>query len=182
MPLSDSAGQDAVREALPSPEEQAPPPPSPRVNDVEHPWPGLESFREESRAYFFGRDADIEEIHLRLRNNPLLTLYGRSGLGKTSILKAGLVPRLRAEGHRPLVERLEFKREEHGPFSQIFFALFKKKERIPSWATDMDSILARPIARGLSAFPTPKDVPSRLWLRLHWLKEPPDITHLILLI
>ena len=64
--------------------------------DLEHPWLGLESFYEETRAYFFGRDAEIDEIHLRLRSNPLLVLYGRSGLGKTSILNAGLIPRLRA--------------------------------------------------------------------------------------
>ena len=72
-------------------------PPQP-LADLEHPWLGLESFREETRAYFFGRDAEIAELHLRLRSDPLLVLYGRSGLGKTSILLAGLIPRLRARG------------------------------------------------------------------------------------
>src|SRR6516162_5430188 len=76
--------------------------------DLEHPWLGLESFREETRAYFFGRDAEVNEIHLRLRSHPLLVLYGRSGLGKTSILSAGLIPRLRDEQRHPLLLRLRY--------------------------------------------------------------------------
>src|SRR4051812_20672640 len=69
--------------------------------DLEHPWVGLESFSEESQGYFFGRDAEIDELHLRTRSNPLLVVYGRSGLGKTSILTAGLIPLLRRERKRP---------------------------------------------------------------------------------
>ena len=120
MPVSDSDAQSALTETVPSPEEQASRAPPPRVADLEHPWLGLESFRKETRAYFFGRNAEIAEIHLRLRSNPLLMLYGRSGLGKTSILNAGLAPRLRDEGQRPVVERLDYKRQEHGPFDQFF--------------------------------------------------------------
>ena len=52
-----------------------------RLADLEHPWVGLESFREETRDYFFGREAEIAELHLRLRSQPLLVLYGRSGFG-----------------------------------------------------------------------------------------------------
>ena len=55
-----------------------------------------------------------------------------------------------------------------------------KKERITSWETGMNTILAAAISQDSTAFPMPKDAPSRLWLRLHWRKEPPDITHLIL--
>jgi hypothetical protein len=105
MPLSDSDKGVAVAE-VPSFEEQgsraAPRP----VADLEHPWLGLESFREETRAYFFGRHAETAEVHLRLRSQPLLVLYGRSGFGKTSILSAGLIPRLRREGHRAAIHRL----------------------------------------------------------------------------
>jgi len=74
--------------------------------DLEHPWVGLDSFSEESRGYFFGRDTEIDELHLRTRSNPLLVVYGRSGLGKTSILTAGLIPRLRNGQKRPLLLRL----------------------------------------------------------------------------
>ena len=186
MSLPNSNAQDAVAEAIPFPEEQTPLAPPSRVIDLEHPWLGLESFREENRAYFFGRKAEIAEIHLRLRSSPLLILYGRSGLGKTSILNAGLVPRLRAEGQRPIVERLDYKKEEHGPFSQILFALFgedrgspvihsaNNKDKITRSEADINAIQAS------AAFLTPQDVPSRLWLRLHCRNELPAVTHLIL--
>ena len=76
--------------------------------DLEHPCLGLESFREETRAYFFGQDAEISELHLRLRSQPLLVLNGRSGFGKTSVLSAGVIPRLRSEGRRGAIHRLRF--------------------------------------------------------------------------
>ena len=164
--------------------------------DTEHPWLGLESFREETRAYFFGRDSEITELHLRLRSHPLLVLYGRSGLGKTSILSAGLIPRLRAEGQHPVLHRLDYKR--HGPFEQLFDLLFDegegdpvqrslgRRERITAWETEMAAALARPPSQhkhsSAPAVPLslPKDPASRVWLRLHWRKELPGITHLIL--
>ena len=153
------------------------------VADLEHPWLGLESFREETRAYFFGRDTEITEIHLRLRSYPLLVVYGRSGLGKTSILNAGLIPQLRAEGQQPVLHRLDYTGE--GVFEQLFSALFRsdktsplaraldKQERIASWERNM-------MERVADSAPLPRDPPSRLWLRLHSRQEPPDITHLIL--
>lgn len=85
MPVADPDVADAVLE-------DAGPAAALHLADLEHPWLGLESFREETRAYFFGRDTEIAELHLRLRSHPLLVLYGRSGLGKTSILMAGLIP------------------------------------------------------------------------------------------
>jgi hypothetical protein len=99
MPLPDSDDGVAVAE-VPSLEEEASRAAPRPLADLEHPWLGLESFREETRAYFFGRDAEITELHLRLRSQPRLVLYGRSGFGKTSVLSAGVIPRLRREGHR----------------------------------------------------------------------------------
>src|SRR4029453_14819234 len=46
-------------------------------------------------ARFFGRDAEAEELYLRVLSVPLLVQFGNSGLGKTSLLQAGLFPRLR---------------------------------------------------------------------------------------
>jgi hypothetical protein len=94
------------------------------VVDLEHPWLGLESFSEATRAYFFGRDAEIDELHLRLRSHPLLVVYGRSGLGKTSILTAGLVPRLRRERQNPVLLRLRFDDPQFDPINQIVAGIF----------------------------------------------------------
>src|SRR6266498_1704249 len=117
MPLSDL---DVAANTV---EERAPPSHPFPVADLEHPWLGLESFREETRAYFFGRDAEIAELHLRLRSHPLLVLYSRSGLGKTSILSAGLMPRLRKVGLRPTLERLHYTEKPGDICCQLFAAL-----------------------------------------------------------
>ena len=66
--------------------------------DPENPWLGLFSYTEETRAYFHGRDEETAELARRVQRKLLSVLFGQSGLGKTSLLRAGLVPRLRAEG------------------------------------------------------------------------------------
>jgi len=67
--------------------------------DPDHPWLGLHPFAEENHRYFFGRTAEVRDIFLRVRENPLTVLYGQSGLGKTSLLRAGLIPKLCVERH-----------------------------------------------------------------------------------
>ena len=67
--------------------------------DPENPWLGLFSYSEETRAYFHGRDEETGELARRVQRKLLTILFGQSGLGKTSLLRAGLVPRLRAEGY-----------------------------------------------------------------------------------
>src|ERR1700731_2187893 len=76
--------------------------------DPDHPWLGLHPFAEENHRYFFGRTAEVRDIFLRVRENPLTVLYGQSGLGKTSLLRAGLIPKLRVERFRPVHLLLDF--------------------------------------------------------------------------
>ncbi len=71
--------------------------------DSENPWPGLESFQESERAFFFGRDREAKALLQHVLDAYVTVLYGRSGLGKTSLLRAGLFPRLREQ--RLLPER-----------------------------------------------------------------------------
>jgi GH24 family phage-related lysozyme (muramidase) len=61
------------------------------------PYVGLRPFREEDHEFFFGRDREIRIILSNLRQ-PLTVLYGPSGVGKSSILQAGVVPRLKTAG------------------------------------------------------------------------------------
>ena len=62
------------------------------------PYRGLEAFGEEHAAFFFGRAAIVDELVRTLAGHPVLLVAGRSGAGKSSLLRAGLVPRLRASG------------------------------------------------------------------------------------
>ena len=59
------------------------------------PYKGLQPYTEADRAYFFGRERDSEIVASNLYAAPLTILYGASGVGKTSVLLAGVVPSLR---------------------------------------------------------------------------------------
>jgi hypothetical protein len=72
----------------------------------QRPWQGLSSFTEQTQAYFFGREREITELLDRIRAQPLTVLFGLSGRGKTSLLGAGVLPRLRETGARPVILRL----------------------------------------------------------------------------
>ena len=78
--------------------------------DESNPWLGLASFTEETREFFFGRDEEVAELARRVQRKLLTLLFGQSGLGKTSILRAGLVPRLRTQGYCPIYVRSEERR------------------------------------------------------------------------
>ena len=68
------------------------------------PYPGLLCFEQEDAAIYFGRDAEIRELIERLQVlrihgiGRLLVLLGSSGAGKSSLLRAGLLPRLARSG------------------------------------------------------------------------------------
>jgi len=61
------------------------------------PYVGLRPFREQDFALFFGRDRETRIISSNLRARPLTVLYGSSGVGKSSVLQAGVVRRLKQE-------------------------------------------------------------------------------------
>lgn len=61
-----------------------------------NPFPELAGFKPDQGELFFGRDAEIRQLYF-LITEPLekvTVLFGQSGVGKTSLLNAGLVPRL----------------------------------------------------------------------------------------
>jgi hypothetical protein len=62
------------------------------------PYPGLAAFQESDADRFFGRDGDAARIVARLRDQPLVGIIGASGIGKSSLVRAGVLPALRANG------------------------------------------------------------------------------------
>jgi hypothetical protein len=87
--------------------------------DPENPWLGLASFTEETRGYFHGREEETAELCRRVQRKLLTILFGQSGLGKTSILRAGIVPRLGPDGYCPVYVRLDYSPESPRPSEQI---------------------------------------------------------------
>jgi formylglycine-generating enzyme required for sulfatase activity/energy-coupling factor transporter ATP-binding protein EcfA2 len=62
------------------------------------PYRGLQTFEEQHAAFFFGREADTQRLLEQLRASRFLAVLGSSGSGKSSLVRAGLVPALRAGG------------------------------------------------------------------------------------
>ncbi|MGB8688217.1 MAG: WD40 repeat domain-containing protein, partial [Microcoleus sp.] len=61
------------------------------------PYRGLLPFEEEHNKLFFGRNELIEKLQNIVKTNPLTVVLGASGSGKSSLVKAGLIPKLRKE-------------------------------------------------------------------------------------
>ncbi len=71
--------------------------PDPPLDDTNNPWLGLQAYGRKESALFFGRGRVVEEILGRLLDParpPLLAVVGSSGTGKSSVVRAGVLPRL----------------------------------------------------------------------------------------
>ena len=97
----------------------ASPPISFAAIDRDNPWPGLATFTEDQRAYFHGRDEEIIDLTQLAERRPLVVLFGQSGLGKSSILQAGVFPRMRTDGFCPIYIRLDHGDAAPSPTEQI---------------------------------------------------------------
>ena len=101
--------------------------------DPQHPWLGLASFTEETRGYFHGREEEVAELGRRVQRKLLTILFGQSGLGKTSILRAGIVPRLRHKGYCPVYVRIDHSPESPTPTEQIKQAIHRATQSSGQW-------------------------------------------------
>lgn len=58
------------------------------------PFRSLRAFEPEDSWLFFGRERETEDLLIRLSKSPILTVIGNSGSGKSSLIRAGLIPAL----------------------------------------------------------------------------------------
>ena len=79
------------------------------------PYLGLAAFRENNADYFFGRETFIERLWQSVQQKPLVAVIGSSGSGKSSVVFAGLIPRLRTEGNWLIVTF----RPGNNPFTKL---------------------------------------------------------------
>lgn len=78
-------------------------------NSRKNPWAGLSSYEdpmgEVTPLKFCGREEESLELFRLIDDNLAITLYGKSGIGKTSLLNAGVFPLLRQNNYAPIYVR-----------------------------------------------------------------------------
>jgi photosystem II stability/assembly factor-like uncharacterized protein len=92
-------------------------------------YPGAQPFRDDefSHRMFFGREPASVALTDQILANRLVIVYAKSGLGKTSLLNAGVAPRLRDAGNLPLFVRVND--IEGGPLHSVFEGVRAEAER-----------------------------------------------------
>jgi hypothetical protein len=75
---------------------------------IDNPFPGLRSFEPEQADLFFGRDEQIEDLLERLQQHRFVAVVGSSGSGKSSLVRAGLIPALERGYIGPAVAHWRF--------------------------------------------------------------------------
>ena len=61
---------------------------------ISHPYPGLRPFGRDEDAIFFGRESQVDQLLDKLQETHFLAVIGTSGSGKSSLVRAGLLPAL----------------------------------------------------------------------------------------
>ncbi|WP_414586376.1 eIF2A-related protein [Scytonema sp. PCC 10023] len=100
---------------------------APKLDEKANPYKGLESFEEKDSDKFFGRKALIETLQEFVANHPLTVVLGASGSGKSSLVKAGLIPQLKKQREQWRV--LDPIRPGESPFRALNHAL--ERENLP---------------------------------------------------
>ncbi|MDP5171848.1 MAG: OmpA family protein [Bacteroidia bacterium] len=65
-------------------------------------YPGVKPFSQADSHLFFGRTQDIQQLVRYLRTEELVVMHGKSGLGKTSLIQAGVIPQLEQSSRKVL--------------------------------------------------------------------------------
>ncbi len=69
------------------------------------PYKFLDYFTEKDQSLFFGRESEVELLLSKITNHRSFIIHGRSGVGKSSLIRAGLLPALKKHGHQSFVIR-----------------------------------------------------------------------------
>ena len=121
---------------------------------IEGPYPGLRPFKREESLIFFGRDSQVDELAARLGGlrSRFLAVVGFSGCGKSSLVRAGLIPRLNssltiAPGKS---WRVAMFRPGEAPLRNLVDALLGDEALRAAWAKSPDpaAAISAAISRG----------------------------------
>jgi len=90
---------------------------------ADQPWPGLAAFPESACDFFHGRAKATQALTRLVGTSHAAVLFGQSGLGKTSLIRAGLFPELRRDEFLPVYVRLDHAESAPPLARQIITAL-----------------------------------------------------------
>jgi formylglycine-generating enzyme required for sulfatase activity/energy-coupling factor transporter ATP-binding protein EcfA2 len=143
------------------------------------PYRGLQVFREEDAAFYFGREPDVDALASAVARHPVTAVVGPSGSGKSSLARAGLLPRLRrARGEQ--VWQFMAMMPGRDPFRELADQLLplREPERYLGWSrreidVESDDLMMRLERDGA-------DHLARVVEQI--LEEEPGTTHLLLLV
>ncbi len=119
----------------------------------ENPFRGLLPFNESHRHIFFGRDGEIGAFVERLRDVPVLAVVGSSGAGKSSFVRAGVVPRLREGSSVSLVELRPGARPFHALARRLIAVQRNQSSNAKTSASIIDTGAVDELAHVLEAQP-----------------------------
>lgn len=100
-----------------------------RPIDETCPYQGLQPFTEATQQFFFGRESVLAALSQKLEDANFIALIGASGSGKSSVVRAGLMPRLKQAGWRVL-EPIKPGFEPVGELKRAFASLFRRRDDI----------------------------------------------------
>ncbi|MGH8773231.1 MAG: hypothetical protein ACREV2_18950, partial [Burkholderiales bacterium] len=107
---------------------------------MQAPYKGILPYFEHDSEFFFGREPETELVCEILRSARLTVLFGARGIGKTSLLRAGVVPHLKRTALQP--ERvIVFDSWRDNPIARFTNSLRQLgRERVPNFLS-LDSVL-----------------------------------------
>jgi hypothetical protein len=118
----------------------------PQTEALPCPYRGLFHFGPEDAEYFFGREVFVQELVQVVQTRAFIPVLGASGSGKSSVVFAGLVPRLQQAGHWQFTYFRPGSDPSCDPFQALAQAL------VPLYAPDQDATDQMRQARHLASY------------------------------
>lgn len=115
------------------------------------PYRGLRVFREEEQAFYFGREEDLGKLAEAVGKHPVVAVVGASGSGKSSLARAGLVPRLRRQTGGRVWQVAIVDHPGQDPFFALAQALLPlwEPQRVLEWSRNQAYSEAKTLAASL---------------------------------
>ncbi|MDB4956154.1 MAG: serine/threonine protein kinase [Myxococcales bacterium] len=118
--------------------------PGRQLEEGESPYVGLTAFQETDADRFFGRSRDVAKMVARVRERPLTGVIGPSGIGKSSFVRAGLGPALKASGETWEVVTVRPGRQPLAALASIVLRMQVSSEAVSAHETLIERLRSEP--------------------------------------